>query len=48
MQFPKFDRYVCEGDSVSLDVGGFTLTARVYRDDCGETFIWPSDDNEEE
>lgn len=46
--FPKFDRYVCEGDSVSLEIDGFTVTARIYRDDCSDRpderqdGFWPS------
>ena len=31
--FPDFDRYVCEGDTVTLDIDGFTLTATLYSDD---------------
>ena len=31
--FPDFDHYVCEGDTVTLDIDGFTLTATLYRDD---------------
>jgi hypothetical protein len=31
-----FDKYVCEGDSISCEVNGFTVTATAERDnDCG-------------
>jgi hypothetical protein len=30
--FPQFGRFVCDGDSVSLDVDGFTVTATVHHD----------------
>lgn len=28
-----FDRFVCEGDTITCDVDGFTCTATLYRDD---------------
>ena len=31
--FPQFNRYICEGDTVTLDIDGFTLTATIYLDD---------------
>jgi hypothetical protein len=43
-----FQNYVCEGDNISCEVEGFTLTATVYRDDCGDRpderdcGFWPS------
>ena len=46
--FPDFDRYVCEGDTVTLDIDGFTLTATIYRDgdhgapDEDDEGFWPS------
>ncbi len=46
--FPHFDSYVCEGDTVSLEIDGFTLTATIYRDDdCNapderQDGFWPS------
>ena len=47
--FPDFDRYVCEGDTVTLDIDGFTLTATIYRDDADSDApdehcdgFWPS------
>lgn len=27
--FPQFNRYICEGDTVTLDIYGFTLTATI-------------------
>lgn len=47
-KFPKFDKYVCDGDTVTLTVDGFDCTARLYRDDCGDApderdcGFWPS------
>lgn len=47
-KFPKFQDYACDGDSVSVDVDGFTVTARIYRDDCSDApderqdGFWPS------
>lgn len=46
--FPDFDRYVCDGDTVTLDIDGFTLTATIYRDDDhgapdeDDEGFWPS------
>ena len=46
--FPDFDQYVCEGDTVTLDIDGFTLTATIYRDDNRDApderddGFWPS------
>jgi len=43
-----FDRYVCEGDTITCHVDGFDLTARIYRDDCSDRpderqdGFWPS------
>ena len=43
-----FDTYVCEGDTITADVSGFTITARIYRDDTGDApderddGFWPS------
>ena len=48
MNFPLFDTYVCEGDTVELEIDGFTLTATVYRDDDSgapdqeQDGFWPS------
>lgn len=32
MKIPKFDRYICVGDSVTWSAGGFDITARVEFD----------------
>lgn len=46
--FPKFGRYVDNCDSVTVDVDGFTCTARLYLDDCQDKpderdcAFWPS------
>ena len=46
--FPDFDHYVCDGDTVTLDIDGFTLTATIYRDDDhgapdeDDDGFWPS------
>lgn len=46
----KFASYVCVGDRITCDVDGFTATATVYRDDCGDKpdqrddGFWPSKD----
>lgn len=48
LAFPHFDSFVCDGDTVSLEVDGFTLTATIYRDDdCTpphkrQDGFWPS------
>lgn len=44
----KFDSFVCEGDSLTCEAHGFTITARLVRDDCGDApdqrqdGFWPS------
>ncbi|KCZ62556.1 hypothetical protein L53_10695 [Hyphomonas sp. L-53-1-40] len=44
----RFDRYVCEGDSIACEVEGFAITARIVRDDCPDApdqrqdGFWPS------
>lgn len=44
----QFKSFVCEGDSITCDVDGFTATATLYRDDCGDApddrqdGFWPS------
>lgn len=48
--FPQFNRYACPGDTVSVDVDGYTLTATIYHDDCTDRpderddGFWPSRD----
>lgn len=48
-----FSEYVCEGDSITCEVDGFTVTARIYRDDCSDPpdernmGFWPSLDPNE-
>ena len=43
-----FDSFVCEGDSLTCDVAGFEITARIVRDDCPDApderqnGFWPS------
>ncbi|MBN9347491.1 MAG: hypothetical protein J0I48_15060 [Devosia sp.] len=43
-----FGRYVVEGDAIACEVDGFTVTATLYRDDCGDRpderqdGFWPS------
>ncbi len=46
-----FNSYACEGDSISCEVDGFTLTATIYRDDTNgdspderDDGFWPSID----
>jgi hypothetical protein len=45
-----FNKFACEGDSITCTVDGFTATARVYRDDSGDKpdqrddGFWPSRD----
>lgn len=44
----NFKPYVCVGDTITAEFGDFTLTARVYRDECGDKpdergdGFWPS------
>lgn len=44
----SFDKYACEGDTISCEVDGFTITARIVRDDCTDSpderqdGFWPS------
>jgi len=44
----KFDSFVCEGDSLTCEAQGFTVTARLVRDDCKDApdqrqdGFWPS------
>mgnify|MGYP003655947651 FL=1 len=44
----RFDRYVCEGDSIACEVDGFRVIARIVRDDCPDApdqrqdGFWPS------
>ena len=33
----RFDRYVCEGDSIAVEIDGFRVTARIVRDDCPDS-----------
>lgn len=48
MKRPQFDRYACDGDSISWTKNGFTITARIERDDDTtrpdkrEDGFWPS------
>ncbi|PHR60964.1 MAG: hypothetical protein COA43_04795 [Robiginitomaculum sp.] len=43
-----FDSYVCLGDSISVDIGDYTITARISHDDIAERpdqrqdGFWPS------
>lgn len=30
-----FDNYVCDGDKITCEVDGFTITARIVNDDDG-------------
>lgn len=45
-----FPKYACEGDSISCEVEGYTITARIVRDDCSDKpderqdGFWPSRD----
>lgn len=32
-----FDNYVCEGNTITAEIDGFTITARIERDDCIDT-----------
>ena len=44
----RFDTFVCEGDSITCNVAGFRITARIVRDDCHgapdehDDGFWPS------
>ena len=44
----RFDRYVCEGDSIACEIDGFCVIARIVRDDCPDApderqdGYWPS------
>ncbi|RAN37781.1 hypothetical protein [Hyphomonas sp. GM-8P] len=44
----RFQAFVCEGDSITCEVAGFEITARIVRDDCGDApderqdGFWPS------
>lgn len=48
IKFPPFRKYACEGDKVSVNIGGITLEATIYRDeDCSkpderDDGFWPS------
>ena len=30
----RFQSYVCEGDAIDCEADGYTVTARIVRDDC--------------
>ena len=44
----RFQSFVCEGDSITCEVAGFEIVARIVRDDCGDApderqdGFWPS------
>jgi hypothetical protein len=44
----NFDDYACEGDKISCEKDGFTIEARIIRDDCSDApdqranGFWPS------
>ena len=44
----RFDIYVCEGDTLTTEADGFTVTVRIVRDDCADApdqrqdGFWPS------
>ena len=38
----KFGKYTCDGDSISCEVDGFKVTARIVRDDSGDA-PWDND-----
>lgn len=46
----QFDDFVYEGDTISCNVDGFDITARIVRDDCSDApdqrddGFWPSQD----
>ncbi len=33
----SFNTYACEGDTITAEKDGFTITARIVRDDCSDT-----------
>lgn len=43
-----FQTFVCEGDRIDTEIGGYTVTARIVRDDCPDApderqdGFWPS------
>lgn len=47
-----FQKFACEGDTITCDVDGFTVTARIVRDDCTDKpderdeGFWPSRDKD--
>jgi hypothetical protein len=49
----RFNQYAMAGDTISCEVEGFTVTARLFRDDCGDApddrddGFWPSLDPKE-
>ena len=44
----RFDSFVCTGDTITCEADGFTITARIVPDDCGDApdqrqdGFWPS------
>ena len=44
----RFQTFVCEGDSITCEIAGFEITARIVRDDCTDApderqdGFWPS------
>lgn len=39
----QFNKYACDGDSITCEVDGFTITATIHRDDCGDV-PWDRED----
>ena len=45
----RFDSFVCEGDSIAVEIDGFEIAARIFRDDCPDApdqrqdGFWPSE-----
>jgi hypothetical protein len=45
----RFDCFVCEGDSIAVEIDGFEIAARIVRDDCPDApderqdGFWPSE-----
>lgn len=45
----KFDSFVCKGDAIACQIGGFEIVARIVRDDCPDApderrdGFWPSE-----